>query len=213
MKEFKILPNLPSNYDRKEKDSVKLYSDVIQGSLGDCYFLCALCSFAEFPELAKSLFSSTTINPNGIFECSLYFHGNKFQICIDDYFPFREIYYKDKSIEPSKPKLEFASFNSRCKNLWVAILEKCWAKVHGSYYGIAKGLVSDAFEVLLPCPIETYPHHLYADQLWNIIKTCDESKYLICADIADDESDPMFAKKYDSMGLVTNHAYTLLEAR
>jgi len=151
------------------------------------------------------------IHPNGIFECNFYLHGIKTQIVIDDYFPFYEYTYKDKNIKPGPKALCYANFDPTQKNLWALILEKCWAKLNVSYRAISKGLVNDAFEVLFPGPIETYPNHIYTDKLWDIIEEADKNDYLICADIEND-GDPFF-HSYKALGLVYDHAYTIIGAK
>ncbi len=187
-----------------------LFNDISQGDLGDCYFLCALSSVAEFTDCVRSFFNTLTISSNGVFECTFYIHGIKTQVVVDDYFPFFEYTPKDTKIE-TQLELAYANFNPKTNNLWALILEKCWAKLNVSYDFMAKGIVSDAFEVLFPAPIETYPNHIYANVLWDIITEADKDKYLICADISDD-GDP-FMKCYKKLGLVTNHAYTVISAK
>ena len=155
-------------------------------------------------------FNNMNIGNNGVLECNFYIHGKKTQVVIDDYFPFKEIILKDKEMKQPKLELMYANFNPKHNNLWAVILEKCWAKLNGSYHAIAKGMVSDAFEVLFPFPVETYPNHIYGqERLWEIIEEADNEKYMLCADISGDEDDPFF-KAYPTLGLVSGHAYTLI---
>ena len=40
-------------------------SDILQGSLGDCYFLSTLSAMAEFPERIQRLFETSEHEPSG----------------------------------------------------------------------------------------------------------------------------------------------------
>jgi calpain-15 len=62
-------------------------ADIIQGSLGDCYFLCSLASLAEYPALVRRLFEENEVNENGILAIWLNINGIWQRIIIDEYFP------------------------------------------------------------------------------------------------------------------------------
>ena len=94
-------------------------NDIRQGALGDCYFLSVLSVLAEKPERVRKLFETTEVNQEGVFAMNLTKNGQKVQVIVDEYFPC-----KDK--EPF-----FSSANGN--ELWVLLLEKAWAKLHGSY--------------------------------------------------------------------------------
>ena len=49
--------------------------DVIQGSLGDCYFLSAVAALAEVEGRIKSVFGDQKFNPNGIYKVQLRVDG------------------------------------------------------------------------------------------------------------------------------------------
>ena len=93
--------------------------DVNQGALGDCYFLAVCSSMAEEPERVMALFETKEANKCGIYMVKLFINGVVTPVIVDDYLP--TIY--------NKPA--FAS--SQDSELWVALLEKAWAKLHGSY--------------------------------------------------------------------------------
>lgn len=103
-------------------------ADIKQGSLGDCWFLCALASVAEFPALVMELFLD---DPNAESKCGVY----KMQIClggvwrhvvVDDFFPCERF---------GGPLYSHANG----PELWVLLLEKVYAKIHGSYAAIESG--------------------------------------------------------------------------
>lgn len=77
-------------------------------------------------------------------------NGKQTPVLIDDYIPCR-----DK--EPL-----FAKSN---KNLWVCLVEKAWAKLHGSYSAIAKGMPSFTFGQLAGLPTSVVEHKKIANRL------------------------------------------------
>jgi len=66
------------------------------------------------------MFYTKRYNAAGIFCVHLFINGVKTAVIVDDYFPVHE--WGDPAFAHSKKK-----------ELWVNILEKAWAKVHGSY--------------------------------------------------------------------------------
>src|SRR5690348_8502975 len=85
--------------------------DVVQGELGDCYFLSAISALAEFPKRIKSLLPSMSFSPSGAFEATVYIHGAPTKIVIDDYFPFIEQEGEDEQGNPLKPRIAFVGIN------------------------------------------------------------------------------------------------------
>jgi calpain-15 len=50
-------------------------SDILQGSLGDCYFLSAISALAENDFRIKNLFPDLKINPHGIYMARILYQG------------------------------------------------------------------------------------------------------------------------------------------
>ena len=106
--------------------------DIVQGSLGDCWFLGALSVLATRPELLADLFfKGATYKDVGLF-CVRFFKDNAWRyVLVDDRIPVHD----NKGGSPC-----FA----RCRDpneLWVPILEKAYAKIHGSYKALIGGFV------------------------------------------------------------------------
>ena len=108
---------------------------IIQGELGDCYFLSSLASLAENSDNVKNVVENNKIS-DGCFEATAYIHGEPVKIVVDDSFPIA-----------NASKITFAGIENS-GNVWPLILEKVWAKCNKSYKDIIPGNSSDALELL-----------------------------------------------------------------
>lgn len=61
--------------------------DILQGSIGDCYFLSAISALAENDFRIKNLFPNLEINPHGIYMVRILYHGVLREVVVDDYIP------------------------------------------------------------------------------------------------------------------------------
>ena len=90
--------------------------DVVQGSLGDCYFLTAISALSNYPYLIREKFRTIEYNEIGYYEVILFIDGEWQVVFIDDYFVF------DIDTEDHKPAFAFSKPNGL--ELWAVILEK-----------------------------------------------------------------------------------------
>lgn len=179
-----------------------LCQDVIQGELGDCYFLSAISALAENPDRIKKLFPTLKVSEKGIFETLVYLHGDPTRIVLDDFVPFIEI-------PGMEPQIAFAGLNPETNNIWPILLEKVWAKCNLSYEDITAGNSAEAFEFLCPAPFDTFYHNADTKQLFKIIEAAHKKGYIIVSDITETENTNLdFLSK---MGLITNHAYSIID--
>ena len=128
--------------------------DIRQGSLGDCWFMCSLSAIAEFPQLVKNIF----VNParlsaadedewsgqkddNGCYKLRFCKGGEWQCITVDDYFPC----YPGKGPIFSK---------SHGDELWVLLIEKAYAKLHGNYYALRGGWAYEGMMDLTGAPTQ-----------------------------------------------------------
>ena len=103
-------------------------SDIVQGFCGDCYFLSAISSLAEFPDRLKDIFITKEINDAGCYALKLFINGEPERVVVDDYFPWHT-FNKNWAFSRSNGEHE----------IWVLLLEKAWAKIYGSYMIIEGG--------------------------------------------------------------------------
>ena len=178
-------------------NSKNLKDDVIQGELGDCYFLSTLASLAENPDNIKNIIKNNKIS-DGYFEATVYIHGEPVTIVVDDSFPVA-----------NASKIAFAGINEKSGNIWPLVLEKIWAKCNRSYEDIIPGNSADALEFLTPAPIDTYYHTQdISPTLFKKIQDASNENHIILADITETKNTNL--DTLSKMGLITNHAYSVI---
>lgn len=119
-------------------------NDIIQGALGDCYFLSTLSALAEHPERIRKIFVVQEANEQGVYAIKICDMGEWKTIIVDDYFP-------------CDPKTKQPIFTTGHKDeLWVLLLEKAWAKVYGGYAKIDAGLTRECLHDLTGGPTKTF---------------------------------------------------------
>lgn len=127
-------------------------ADLRQGGVGDCWFLSALAVVAERHDLIARLFADTASNRAGCYCMHFFLDGAWTSVLVDDRLPV--------TAAPRRPELAFdgkLAF-SRCgdraggQQLWASLLEKAYAKAHGSYQAISGGEISEALLDLTGAP-------------------------------------------------------------
>ena len=111
--------------------------DIIQGGLGDCYFLSAVAALCEFPELIKKLFLIKEKSDEHCYGCYFRINGIWKLVLVDDYFPCYGSWGKN-----------FAFSSTNGNELWVILLEKAWAKLNGNYAKAIGGEPNEIFQVI-----------------------------------------------------------------
>ena len=141
--------------------------DINQGQLGDCYFLAVLSSMAEDPVQIFSMFHTKQINKAGCYLVLLYVNGVRRSVVLDDYLPCRY----------GKPT--FA--HSKVSDVWACLVEKAWAKLHGSYEKIDKGSACVAASMLQGVPSWSVEHRPTEDlaEFKRLIKTCKQRHFTV----------------------------------
>ena len=173
--------------------------DIIQGSLGDCYFLSVLGSLCSYPKLIEKLFynKNLTKSKNHQYGINFYINGKWKLILLDDYFPSRNTSFK-----------KFAFACSSNKEIWVPLLEKAWAKINGCYAKIGTGgLPNEVFDI---CS-EAYNEYILIknknkDLLWKEIYEGEKKNYMMTAGTTKNTNN----FKLEKIGLTPGHAYTVL---
>jgi calpain-15 len=187
-----------------EKGEENLVDDVVQGALGDCYFLSALSAMAEYKGRIIDIFKSRETSKIGIYKVMCYIHGKEIELVLDDYFPC--------ILNDNKPQLAFSSIEVQDNNIWPLLLEKAWAKVNKNYDNIIDGNAGQAFQFLTPSGIEMHYHTENYYGLYKHIKDADDKKFILCCDISEKPNAAPLSI-LTSLGLLTNHAYSIISAQ
>ena len=198
---WKSISDYIKDYNIIKNSNISI-DDIIQGNIGNSYFISALKFLAEEPSRIISLFDFKEENNKNkeinYFEVFTYINGYKSKIIIDDKFPFIE---NKENIE-----LAFCRINDKTNNIWPLILEKVWAKINSSYEDIIEGNVSDIFYFYTPNPIKIYHHDIKYNNLFDKIKNAIDNDFIVCADINSQKENLLLSK----LGVLSNHAYRII---
>lgn len=137
------------------------------------------------------LFESHEVNGEGIFGVNMTKNGEKVQVVVDSYIPCRDG--------------EFIFSSANGNELWVIILEKAWAKLHGSYERIIGGQSHQTLRDLTGAP--AFEHLTTEDDIWDRVLDADQRNYIMAAGVPDGNEE-----KHKELGLVVGHAYGLIAA-
>ncbi|KAJ6427915.1 hypothetical protein OIU84_023340 [Salix udensis] len=177
-------------------------SDVCQGRLGDCWFLSAVAVLTEVSRISEVIITPE-YNEEGIYTVRFCIQGDWVPVVVDDWIPCES---------PGKPA--FAT-SRKGNELWVSILEKAYAKLHGSYEALEGGLVQDALVDLTGGAGEEIDMRsaqaqidLASGRLWSQLLRFKQEGFLLGAG-SPSGSDVQVS----SSGIVQGHAYSLLQVR
>jgi calpain-15 len=168
-------------------------SNLVEGYLGNAYFISTLKALAENPENIKRLFDMNKPTKEGQYIVNLCLNGENYKVEVDDFFP-----YCDKMKKP-------AFIRSKKNEIWPMLIEKAWAKVSGSYENSIKGLCCESFRALTGAPVE-YVNHTYIKEVWSKISEAFYEGSIICA-MAEKESSNSFSN--DDFDLFSAYAYAV----
>ncbi|KAI9194919.1 hypothetical protein LWI28_010135 [Acer negundo] len=177
-------------------------SDVCQGRLGDCWFLSAVAVLTEVSRISEVIITPE-YNEEGIYTVRFCIQGEWVPVVVDDWIPCESL---------GKPA--FAT-SKKGNELWVSILEKAYAKLHGSYEALEGGLVQDALVDLTGGAGEEIDMRssqaqidLASGRLWSQLLRFKQEGFLLGAG-SPSGSDVHIS----SSGIVQGHAYSILQVR
>ena len=163
-----------------------------QGALADCYFVSALSSLIGKPGAVDSLFITKEINKAGIYAVRIFLNGKPEIIVVDDFLPVR-----NGRPEFARGKDEF----------WMCILEKAWAKLHGSYAAIEAGQAEHVLLHLTNSPTTLTYHNHVKDKwaFWDRLKIAAEMNFpMTCG------TPSKTISRTPMHGLISKHVYSIL---
>ncbi|XP_067942211.1 calpain-9-like isoform X1 [Watersipora subatra] len=168
--------------------------DVQQGELGDCWLLAAVASLTCSKQLMHRIVPKQSFSDGyaGIFHFQFWQYGEWVDVVVDDRLP---TYYNRLVFLHSKENNEF----------WSALLEKAYAKLHGSYEALKGGSQAEAMEDFTGGLTERFDLNNPPKNLLNImLKGFQMGSLMGCALDAGGEIEGK-----GPMGLITGHAYSI----
>jgi len=168
--------------------------DVVQGALGNCWFLSALSVLAqEGIKKIESLF--VCAQPKLGFYGLRFFKDNEWRVVfVDDRLP----------VKGGKPAF---GGGQDPREFWVALLEKAYAKLHGSYGAIESGSIVDGLVDLTGEAGHTVKQLEPTKQFWNRLLLNQKEGFLMGCSSTHPSAG---AESETAMGILLNHAYGIL---
>eukprot|EP01064_Diplonema_japonicum_P028384 TRINITY_DN4346_c0_g1_i1.p1 TRINITY_DN4346_c0_g1~~TRINITY_DN4346_c0_g1_i1.p1 ORF type:complete len:1097 (+),score=274.82 TRINITY_DN4346_c0_g1_i1:93-3383(+) len=197
IKKWKRCSEMGTEWKFAAKDDVGLpvfSPDAIeQGGLGNCWFLSALAVVCTRSEFIRRIFISKKNSPSGVYALRFWHNGVWTPVLIDDYLPITDW----GSIAYARGKGNV---------LWPSLIEKAYAKLHGSYNVMCSGRAKEAFTNLTgaPCSSVSFDE---PDAVWAELVKAESGCCLMAASCGKTGAS---SEEYLKLGLITRHSYTIL---
>ncbi|KIY72958.1 cysteine proteinase [Cylindrobasidium torrendii FP15055 ss-10] len=203
-------------------------SDIVQGALGDCWFVSALATMATAQGLVEK-FCVARDEKVGVYGF-VFFRDTKWVIVIiDDLLytttpKFEELDHSEKVLYHNDKRQYDATARKGSRSLyfaksgtdgetWVPLIEKAYAKLHGSYASIEGGMPSDAIEDLTGgvSLLTSVKDILDPDVLWQELLLANKDR-LFGVGYGKLSQARNGDAKANIAGLIGGHAYSILRA-
>jgi hypothetical protein len=173
--------------------------DVVQGEIGDCWFVVACsCLAVSHEDLFKRCVPNDQdfeTNYAGIFRFNFWRFGYWTEVLIDDRLP------------TVNGRLIYGQNISESNEFWVPLVEKAYAKVNGGYGNLEGGIPCNSLVDLTGGISQTIKIANATDDLFDLMYKMVRKSSLLVGDI--NSESPNAESYYESKGLGNNHAYSI----
>ncbi|OWF55497.1 Calpain-B [Mizuhopecten yessoensis] len=172
--------------------------DIGQRSIGTCWFLAMVTNIADKPTLLRQVIPSDAYpvgrsTYDGVFHCRFWRYGVWEDVYIDDYLPIvygTTVYGAHSDTDENE--------------MWVALLEKAFARSYGSYEAVTGGQSAASFVALtsgVPEEVDLKSGEVTADELFVRMTNAHRSGAMVACAVPGEYN--------GHQGLIGNHEYTL----
>lgn len=149
---------------KQAKGGMKLFrgiepNDVCQGALGDCWLVGAMAGLAEYPAAVRNCFVNVEASELGKYKLRLWCgRAERWEIVtVDDSFPVKKNQTGDG--------YHTAFMHPNGGELWAILMEKAFAKFHGSYGALKGGFAAYAWHTMTGDYVFQF-HHDRQAKMW-----------------------------------------------
>jgi hypothetical protein len=208
---------------------------VLQGEVGDCWFIGALSIIGGYDYFVRGDFNPT---PDNLMEITdeeamgmtkglyppMFHYLRKYGIYVIRFFKnyaWRYVIIDDRlpcyGADTEEPQLVFAKCKDR-REYWVPLIEKAYAKLHHCYMALISGFIDDGLNDMTGLVSEKLrlknkqgQFSIDKEMFWDVLVENRKNNTLMGCSITGQEIEHEVTIDGEKTGLLANHAYSILD--